>query len=398
MNLLQCDGIFFNLYTVCLLILLTSQNLAENTEAETSDHFYLVRKVSDGYYYEDCYVVCKSVILNSGIFKQIPGLSCTVVGNEVLITSDRGNSKITISSSYNDRSDPKPIYWMSKSFIENIIRSGATDYFAMDEITIGSLFTQLQLKQYSTSSSNFMIIKNEDGDGLARFFLSIDSNYHNAHHYGYITWLKPGTNVLKFYFYEGCLNLFIKKFFENPSELYINHIKDFNESHDIILTFHRHSDFKYFFSEKSCFAVENEGNSNLAIDCSEKEIAIRDFENLEIDFTRTDVQSFNIGDHEFNVTLTKNNETNKYLAIYKARYLNNSETEVFHFRKTFDLNENQNYGNRKILPLFLIISSLFLIFLISAFIIYVCICKKQQKPTGEIPLHDVAYQFNNIYE
>ena len=171
------------------------QNLSENTETETSDHFYVARKINEESYYEDCYVVNKSEIINSGIFKQIPGLNCTMTYKTMTITSDQGNSQITFGAFGTDNPDTKPIYLMSKSFIDNIIRSSATDYFAMDEITIGSLFAQLQLKQYGTLSLNYMLIKNEDGDGVARFFLSIESNY-NYLYYGYITWFKPGTNVL----------------------------------------------------------------------------------------------------------------------------------------------------------------------------------------------------------
>ena len=194
---MQYNVIFFNLYIVCFSLLLALQNLSENTD--TSDHFYVARKISEGNYYEECYVVSKSVIINSGIFQQIPGVNCTITGSTMTITSDQGNSQITFTGYAAGNPSTKPIYLMSKSFIDNIIRSSTTDYFAMDEITIGSLFAQLQLKQYSASSLNFMLIKNEDDEGLARFFLSIESNNNNLN-YSYITWFKPGTYVLKFYF------------------------------------------------------------------------------------------------------------------------------------------------------------------------------------------------------
>ena len=199
LNLLQCDGIFFNLYSVCFLLLLASQNFAKNAQINTSDHFYVARRISDANYYKDCYVVNKSVIIKDGIFKQIPGITCTIIGSTMTITSVQGNSQIKFKVYETDNPKLKPIYFMSKSFIDNIIRSSTTDYFAMDEITIGSLFAQLQLKQYSASSLNFMLIKNEDDEGLARFFLSIESNNNNLN-YSYITWFKPGTYVLKFYF------------------------------------------------------------------------------------------------------------------------------------------------------------------------------------------------------
>ena len=187
LNLLQCDGIFFNLYSVCFLLLLASQNFAKNAQINTSDHFYVARRISDANYYENCYVVNKSVIIKDGIFKQIPGLSCTIIGSTMTITSVQGNSQIKFKVYETDNPKLKPIYFMSKSFIDNIIRSSATDYFAMDEMTIGSLFTQLQLKQYGNLSLNYTRIKNEDGDGFAKFFLGIESN-DDLQNYGYITW------------------------------------------------------------------------------------------------------------------------------------------------------------------------------------------------------------------
>ena len=144
------------------------------------------------------------------------------------------------------------------------------------------------------------------------------------------------------------------------------------------------------------------------------EIAIRDFESLEINFTRTDVQSFTIGENEFNVTLTKNNETNKYLAIYNASYPNNQITNIFHLRKTIDPNKYQTNGIKEVLPLIIIIGSIFLLILILAFITIGCICKKQKKtrsqenvgktgvleeghpkPAGDIQINDGDYQFKN---
>ena len=125
------------------------------------------------------------------------------------------------------------------------------------------------------------------------------------------------------------------------------------------------------------------------------EIAIRDFESLEINFTRADVQSFTIGEDEFNVTLTDNNETNKYLAIYKANYPNNPVTKIFHFRKTVDHYPDENQANNtpdsneiqnnsiKILPIIIIIGSILLLILILAFITVRCIRKKQKKPRNQ---------------
>ena len=144
------------------------------------------------------------------------------------------------------------------------------------------------------------------------------------------------------------------------------------------------------------------------------EIAIRAFENLDINFTRTDTQKFIIGENEFNVTLTKNNETNKYLAIYKASYPNNQVTTIFHFRETLDPNDYQTGSIKEVLPLILIIVSVFLLILIFAFIIFARNCTRQEKPrnrepvgkigvlekgcpkpAGEIPLNDGNYEFNN---
>ena len=197
LNLLQCDGIFFNLYTGCFLLLLASQNLAINAQIDTSDHFYVAKRISDRNYYEECYVVNKSVIINSAIFKQITGLTCTISGITMTITSSQGNSQISFTGYATD--SPKPIYLMSKSFIDNIIRSSATDYFAMGEMTIGSLFAQLQLKMHGNLSLNYMYIENKDGAGFSRFFLDVRSNNYRQN-FSHIIWFKPGTDVLKFYF------------------------------------------------------------------------------------------------------------------------------------------------------------------------------------------------------
>ena len=198
LNLLQCDGIFFNLYTGCFLLLLASQNLAINAQIDTSDHFYVAR-YGDGHFYQECYAVNKTVIIKDGIFVQIPEITCTITDSTMTITSDQENSQITFKVYRTDNPEPKPIYLMSKSFIDNIIRSSAINYFAMGEMTIESLFTQLQLKMYGNLSLNFTCIENENGTGVAKFFLGIRSNNYRQN-YSRITWFKPGTDVLKIYF------------------------------------------------------------------------------------------------------------------------------------------------------------------------------------------------------
>ena len=86
--------------------------------------------------------------------------------------------------------------------------------------------------------------------------------------------------------------------------------------------------------------MKSETNTFQTIDCSESEIAMREFENLEINFARTDIQSIKEGSGELNVTLTKNDETKEYLAIFRAIYEQNVESKIFNFRKIFSPTKN----------------------------------------------------------
>ena len=115
----------------------------------------------------------------------------------------------------------------------------------------------------------------------------------------------------------------------------MNHFEDFNDTHDILLVHGIQRKFKYFFSKKSCFGAKSEMSV-----CSDKEKAMREFENLEINFTRTDIQSIKKGSGELNVTLTKNDTTQEYLAIFRASYEQNVENKIFNFRKIFTPTKN----------------------------------------------------------
>jgi len=325
MNFQKYIGIFSNMYTACFLMLLAMQKLSTSAEINFSDHFYLIER--DAWKYkETCLVVNKSNILKNGIFTPINGSSCKVeqVSNgtywsKIVIEQPKGIPEIGLKGYFSISPEPKLIYRMDKSFIFDVFRShdNLAGIYAMNNKTIGSLFAKLLLENYGNSSYlNYMAMENDSDNGLVRFFLRIESN--DSHlRYGVIILMNSKTNL------------------KHPKELYLNHFEDFNDTHDILLVHGIQRKFKYFFSKKSCFGAKSEMSV-----CSDKEKAMREFENLEINFTRTDIQSIKKGSGELNVTLTKNDTTQEYLAIFRASYEQNVENKIFNFRKIFTPTKN----------------------------------------------------------
>jgi len=325
MNFQKYIGIFSNMYTACFLMLLAMQKLSTSAEINYSDHFYLIER--DAWKYkETCLVVNKSNILKNGIFTPINGSSCKVeqVSNgtywsKIVIEQPKGIPEIGLKGYFSISPEPKLIYRMDKSFIFDVFRShdNLAGIYAMNNKTIGSLFAKLLLDHYGNSSYlNYMAMQNYSDSGFIRFLLRIESNDNNIR-YGAITLMNSTTNLW------------------HPKELYLNHFEDFNDTHDILLVHGIQLQFKYFFSKKSCFGAKSEMSV-----CSDKEKAMREFENLKINFARTDIQSIKKGSGELNVTVTKNDTTKEYLAIFRANYEQNVENKIFHFRKIFTPTKN----------------------------------------------------------